>query len=322
MRRVLITVPERQYDFSPIHEYFRQHGLSSDRQALSHFRADKRIEISLNYDAILAGEEVYSKEVLEAIAGKVKIIARYGIGYDKIDIENATKNGIAIANTPGKMAKQVAELTLLMILALARNLCELNNIIKSGGWKHDLIGSLLEGKTVGLVGFGSIAQKLSEYLQVFRCRILAYDVFFDSEVTSRFNVEKSELAEIAAESDFVSIHVPLNEETRCLIDRSFFERMKPTAFFINTARGKVVHEKDLIEALRGKRIAGAALDVFEQEPTNPHNPLLKMPNVIVSPHAGGLVKESITETALCAAEDIVSVLQGKRPQYLLNPDYK
>jgi phosphoglycerate dehydrogenase-like enzyme len=229
--------------------------------------------------------------------------------------------GIAVTNTPGKNASAVAELALTLLLDVTRGISFQERSIRKGGWSTGYIGRSLEGKTVGIVGFGHIGQKMAQYLQGFRCRILAYDVYPDQEAAASLHTELCTLDDIAKQSDFISIHVPLTSQTRGLIDRSYIHKMKNEAYLINTSRGPVIKETDLIEALQEGRIAGAGLDVFEIEPLKPDNPLMKMNNVVLSPHVASATFESIDEVGLCVAENIIALYDGTVPPHVVNPEY-
>jgi len=307
--------------FQAMFDALTSQGIQVDDRAIKKREPDEVIEKARGYRATIAGGEPYTEAVLSALSENLRVISRFGIGYEKIDVEAATKLGIAVTNTPGKNAPAVAELALSLLLCVTRGVVLQERSMRSGGWSAGYVGRGLEGKTVGIVGFGHIGQKLAQYLQGFRCRILAYDLYPNKEAAKLLGAQFCSLDEIARESDFVSIHTPLTAESRGLIDGTFLSKMRREAYLINTSRGPVVNERDLIEALQEGKIAGAGLDVFEIEPVEKDNALLTMDNVVLSPHVGSSTHESIDEVGLCVAENIAAVLDGQVAPNAVNPDY-
>jgi D-3-phosphoglycerate dehydrogenase len=317
-KSVVLTIENPMYDYSILIEHFRKAGISAVwKQPLSN-QPEAVIERVKGFDAVLAGGDRFNREVLEAISATVKIIARFGVGYDRIDIHAARQLGIVVTNTPGRMSSPVAEMTVLMMVCLSRGLCRFNEKVKNGEWWQNYIGSQLERKTVGLVGFGQIAQKTAVYLRGFSCKILAFDNQPNQQRAAELEVEFAPLDTIAREADFLSIHVPLSQETKYMIDAHIFSLMKSSAYLINTSRGSVVKEKDLIEALSQKKIAGAALDVLETEPVLPGNPLLQFDNVILTPHIAAITQETLESAGICAADNIIAFFQGRTPENVVS----
>jgi D-3-phosphoglycerate dehydrogenase len=321
MYRVVITMETHGYDYGMIREYLKQHGYLVDWRPVETKKPVEVLENITGYDAVIAGGDCMNRDVLMKLADTVKIIARYGIGVDTIDIDSATELGIAVTNTPGKMSAGVAETALVLMIAAARRLCVFDRKIRAGEWYQMYVGTQLEDKTVGLIGFGQISQKLARYLQGFSCEVLAYDQYFDEAAARELSVKKSNLEEIAGKSDFVSIHLPLTDETSGMIAKEFFTKMKPTAYLINTSRGAILREADLIMALQQKKIAGAGLDVFEQEPVAANNPLLTMDNVVLTPHIASTTMEAVENVGKCAADNIIAYFEGRVPPNILNPNY-
>ena len=307
--------------FQKMFDALTSQGIQVDDRAIKKHEPEEVIEKAGGYRAVIAGGEHYTEAVLSALSENLRVISRFGIGYEKIDVEAATKLGIAVTNTPGKNATAVAELALSLLLCTTRGVALQERSMRSGGWSSGYVGRGLEGKTVGIIGFGHIGQKLAQYLQGFRCHILAYDPYPNQQAAEALEAHFCSLDEIARESDFVSIHTPLTAESRGLIDGTFISKMKREAYLINTSRGPVVNEQDLIEALQEGKIAGAGLDVFEIEPIAAENALLKMDNVVLSPHVGSSTHESIDEVGLCVAENIAAVLDRREPPNPVNPDY-
>jgi len=319
-KRVLITIPQYGGILSNIAESLEKLGYYVDWEPVISYTESDTAENGRGYHAIIASSEPYSKTVLEELSPTLKVISRFGVGYDSVDLVAATKLGIAVTTTPGTMSGGVADHALAMMLALGRKLMEFDNNMKAGVWDKSQLGRELEGSTVGLIGFGSIGQRLAKYLTGFDCRLLVYDRSASDYELKQYNAIRTDLDTIARESDYVSLHVPLNESTRGLIDKNFLSKMKPTAFLINTSRGKVVNESDLIEALKAKAIAGAGLDVFECEPLENSSPLLKMENVILTPHIASATIQSFQAAGHLAVSNVHEVLSGRIPKYVLNPD--
>jgi len=254
-------------------------------------------------------------EVMDLAPG-LRVVGRKGVGVDNIDLAAARERGVFVVNTPLAPLEPVAELTLGLMIALARGLVQVDRATREGDWDVRLRvrGPELRGKTLGLVGFGRIGQRVAELVQPLAMQVLYHDVCRYPEAESRLGARVVDLPVLFGESDWVSVHVPLTEETHHLVGRDLFRLMKPTAYFINIARGPVVDEEALVAALREGRMAGAATDVFEEEPARPENPLFALENVIVTPHIGGLTLEG--EKALSAvARDILAVLEGRSPEH-------
>ncbi len=230
--------------------------------------------------------------MLEACGGTLGCIVRCGTGYDQVDLEAATEQKIAVANTPGQNANAVAEMAFAHMIALKRKLKYYDNLVQKGGW--GLSPALeLTGKTVGLVGFGAVARKLSGLLSGFGCRILAYDVAYDREALERYQVIPAGLEEIYRESDVISIHVPLLPSTANLIGREAIKKMKDGVILINTSRGGILDIEALREGLDSGKVAGAGLDVHDTEPLPAGYPLLGRDNVILTPHAATSTREAV-----------------------------
>lgn len=278
-------------------------------------------ETIADVDGVLVRVAPMSREVIEA-GRKLKVIAKHGVGTDNIDIPFATEKKIAVCNTPEANSEGVAELAATYMMALARRLRESDIFARTTRWsgKEQLMGSELQGKTLSIVGTGRIGMRLAEICRLaFGMTVLAYDPYVSAESMAARGVRKvDDVDDLVEGADFVSVHVPLTPATKGIVGAAQFQRMKKSAYLINTSRGPVVDEAALIEALRAGEIAGAGLDVFEQEPTASDNPLLKMENVIVSPHNGAATFESMERMATHAAAGIIATLNGERPKYLMN----
>ncbi len=266
--------------------------------------------------------EKVNEELLQA-APKLRIAANVAVGFDNIDVAACTKRGVAATNTPGVLDETTADFAWTLLMAVARRLAEGEALARSGTWKgwdlDQLVGTDVWGKTLGIVGFGRIGRAVARRADGFQMKVIYTDA-----VRAPENVEKESKAEfremnaLLAESDFISVHVPLLPETRGLFDATKFDRMKPTAFLINTSRGPVVNEAALVAALEKGKIAGAGLDVYENEPAI--HPGLKRANVVLAPHIASASLETRTKMACMAAENVVAFFNGQRPLNILNPE--
>ncbi len=263
-------------------------------------------------------------EVFDA-APKLRIVSQYAVGYDNIDVKEATKRGIYVTNTPGVLTETVADFTFALMLAVARRIVEADKYVREGKWKvgwHPLmmIGSDVYERTLGIIGMGRIGSAVARRAKGFGMRILYYDAIRREDLEKELGVEYVDMDKLLEESDFVSLHVPLTPETYHLMGEEQFRKMKPTAFLINTSRGKVVDQKALYKALKEGWIAGAGLDVFEQEPIPPDDPLLQLNNVVLAPHAASASYETRSRMAEIVAENLIAFLNGKVPPTLVNKE--
>ncbi len=275
-------------------------------------------ELLPGIDAAILGVDDASAEAI-AGADRLKVISRYGVGVDKVDLAAATAKGIVVTNTPGGNTNAVAELTLAFMLALARNIPCQDRQIRAEDWSL-LKGVELADRTLGLLGIGRIGQRVAELAHVFGMKILFYDPFPPSEeFVRRVGVESCTMDRIFAESDFVSLHLPLLPETRNLVNAERIASMKPGAFLINTARGGLVDEAALYEALESGKLGGAAFDAFEAEPSV-GNPLIALDNFISTPHVGSSTAQTTLRMGLMASQNALAVLRGERPQFVVNPE--
>jgi phosphoglycerate dehydrogenase-like enzyme len=262
-------------------------------------------------DALLAGGERMTDELFDA-APKLRAIARTGVGYDLIDVAAATKRRVAVTITPGTNQESVAEQAMALLLALTRRIVVNDRIIHGGGWDRALV-TPVRGMTLGLIGMGRIGRATALRALAFRIRVVAYDTVFDAAFDARHGIERLSLAELLAQSDAVSLHVPLTPETRGMVNRDFLARMRAGSYLINTSRGGLVVESDLAAALRSGHLAGAGLDVMSHEPPEPGNPLIGLPNVILCPHIAGTDTQSMREMAEMAASTIVELYHNHWP---------
>lgn len=283
------------------------------------------MEKAKNVDALVSLlSDKIDAEVFNA-SPKLKIVSQLAVGFDNIDISEATKRGIYVTNTPEVLTDTTADFAWSLLMAVARRIVEADKYVHTGQWKVGWHPAMLTGRdinrtTIGIVGAGRIGYAMAKRAKGFDMNILFYDVIPRPEMEKDFGAKKTDLDTLLKESDFVSLHVPLMKETHHLINAEKLKLMKKTAYLINNARGPVVDEKALYEALKNGQIAGAGLDVFEQEPTPLDNPLLKLDNVVVAPHISSASLETRAKMSEMVADNLVSFFEGKKPPNLVNPD--
>jgi phosphoglycerate dehydrogenase-like enzyme len=274
-----------------------------------HRSADEMVELLDGAVAAIADADLYDAEVLRRSPG-LRVIARTGVGLDMIDLDAAAQAGVYVTTTPEVNNETVADHALALILAAQRSLLEQDAIVRGGGWRSFAVGrGQLHGATVGIVGYGAIGKAVARRLRGFGVRILAYDPFVTE---AQDGVTLTALDDLLAQSDIVTVHAPLSDQTRGLLDARAFGLMRPGATIVNTARGPVIDETALVQALQEGRLAAAGLDVFEREPPA-ESPLLEMRNVVLSPHVGGISDASNLAMSRLATENVLAVLAGRTP---------
>jgi len=259
------------------------------------------------------------------VAPKLGIVAQMAVGFDNIDLKEATKRGIYVTNTPGVLTETTADFAWALLMAVARRVVEADKYVRTGQWKVGWHPSMLSGRdvygaTIGIVGAGRIGSAVAERAKGFNMKILYYDVISRPELEKKLDAKRVDLDTLLRESDFVSVHVPLMKETHHLINEKRLKLMKKTAYLINNSRGPVVDETALYKALKEGLIAGAALDVFEREPTPVDNQILTLDNVLVAPHISSASHETRSKMAEMVAENLVAFFEGKTPPNLVNPE--
>jgi len=273
------------------------------------FTEDELIESLEGVIGIITGAaEPITRKVIED-AKSLKVISRYGTGLDNIDLKAAEEFDITVCRTPDAPTQAVAELTLALILNLSRKINAMDNVVRSGKWTPN-IGNLLSGKTVGIVGLGRIGKTVVKLVEPFSVKILAHEPCPDDKFVSQYEVELVTLERLLTESDIVSLHLPLTSETQGIIGREEFSKMKKNTLFINTARGRLVDEQALINALEKRVIAGAALDVFETEPYD--GKLKEFENVLLTPHIGTFTVETRKKMEIQTVENLINALEEKK----------
>lgn len=282
-------------------------------------KREELLELWKDVDGIIAGVENYSGEVLAQAPKSLKVITRYGAGYDAIDIKAAAQLNIKVSNTPGVNASAVADLTIGLMISIARRIPQYDARTRKGEWSR-YVGFGLNDSVLGIIGFGAIGKKVAQRAQGFSMKILAYDPYFDEETAQSMGVQKATIDEIFKNSDFVTLHVPVMKETEKMINGESLKKMKKTAFLINAARGELVDEEALYSALKNNDIQGAALDVFQKEPLL-ESPLFALDNIVVTPHLAGHTKESEYLMGKMSADNTLQILKQGTCDYIVNKDY-
>ncbi|MFC2015045.1 C-terminal binding protein [Chloroflexota bacterium] len=286
---------------------------------------DDIIEAARDADAVLTDTAQMTRRVLES-SPKLKVVVCYGIGYDNIDVDAATDNGILVVNVPDYCFEEVSNHAMTLLLACAKKLVLLNDYTRQGRWIESArvlapMGAVY-GQTLGLIGCGNIGRMTARKAQCFGLRVLGFDPYLDKSLAGEYEISMVGLPELLRESDYVSLHAPLTKETWHLIGEKEFKEMKPGAYFINLSRGTVVDEAALIKALQEKWIAGVGLDVFEKEPVDLDNPLLKMENAVFTPHSAFYSDAAMKRLRESVGQETVKVLSGNWPKNVVNKTVK
>lgn len=273
-------------------------------------------------DAGLIDVEPYDESIFGKLTDQCKLLVRFGVGFDKVDLKSASSHGICITRTTGANKTGVAEMALMQMLAVGRQVMINRKTVNSGVWVKN-IGSELIGKKVGILGFGNIGVELARLLSGFSCEIVAYDIFQNEEAAKALNVRFTDLNEIFTTCDAISVHLPYNAKTDHLMNAEVFNKMKSNAILVCTARGKIIDEDDLYEALKNHTIAGAGLDVYAAEPLPKESKLTELDNIILTPHVSSQTYESLWYTYKKAIDIVADFFAGKElgKSDLLNPDY-
>ncbi|MBS70835.1 MAG: hydroxyacid dehydrogenase [Rhodobiaceae bacterium] len=274
------------------------------------------IKAAENADAILVTYAKLNENILRSLKN-CKAIGRFGIGVDNIDLKVAGELGISVNYVPDYCLDEVSDQAMAMIISMARKIPQSNKLVQSGRWEMPAVVPMyrLRGKTVGLIGFGNIPRLMTPKAQAFGFNVIASDPYAPKELFEKYGVESVSMDELYERSDFISVHAPLLPETKGLVNKDAFKKMKDTAIIVNTARGPLINEKDLIEALDKNEIGGAGLDVVETEPLPENSPLIGRDNVILAPHTAFYSVEALEELQTKAASDVARVLNGEEPVY-------
>lgn len=279
-------------------------------------QAEEILERLDGVDGYVAGLDYITADVLEKAPGSLKVISRYGAGVDRVDMPAATAKGIQVTNTPGTNSVAVCELAFALMLCAARNIPKLHAAVEKGEWPRSQ-GIELRGKTLGIVGMGAIGKNLATRAKAFGMTVNAYDPYFDEVFAKENGIGKLDLDTVLITSDFISLHVPLNDSTRHMINAEKIAEMKDGAVVINTARGGIIDEQAAADAVKSGKLGGLGLDAFEQEPLI-ESPLKGLDNVIFTPHTGAHTAEAVSGMGSMAVDNVIAVLSGEDCPYVLN----
>jgi D-3-phosphoglycerate dehydrogenase len=315
-----ICITDHEHDYSQIEaEILSREGATV---VGAHCKTERDvIDFASDADGIMVAYAPITQEVVNHLK-HCRVIVRYGVGVDNIDVGAATQKHIFVTYVPDYCIEEVATHTIALMLCCARRIAQYNKRVREHQWGSMIAGELnrLSRKKLGLLGFGRIGSKVAALAGGLGLQIHAHDPYVSSDTMEKLNTASVDLETLFSQSDYLSIHIPLVDETRHFVDQREIGMMKKTAFLINTARGGIVNQKALIDALTEKRIAGAALDTFEIEPPEHQEPLLKMENVVLTPHAAWYSEEANQDLRSKAAEEVARVLRGEIPKYLINRD--
>jgi D-3-phosphoglycerate dehydrogenase len=318
---VYVILGNAQWDFADCQTALSR--VAARMIQLPHLKTeDEMIARTRDADALVVSSWPVTRGLMSALEG-LKVVVRTGVGYDVVDVPAATELGVIVVNIPDLWIREVANHALALLLAWNRGVITMDRQVHAGVWSGRVPGARtgsLHGETVGIVGLGNIGSAFARRVAALETKVIACDPYVDDQRFAALGVERVSLEALAERSDYVSVHTLLNAETRHLIGEAFFRRMKPTAILINTSRGPVVDEQALARALGEKRLAGAALDVWEAEPVAADNPLLKMDNVIATPHAAYYSSPAVAQIPGRCGEEVACVLTGQRPLNVVNPE--
>ncbi len=313
MNRILLTTTSFQDTPGPHHDRLaRLPGLELVRER-GPLPETRMLELVGEIDGLLCGDDAVTRAVIEKAAPRLKVISKYGIGLDKVDVDAATEHGIPVTFCPGVNHTTVAEHAFGLMLALYRDIVNECNLVRGGHWERHT-GHELIGKTIGIIGLGRIGREITVRARAFGMTVIGFDKHWDETFAARHAVTRMDTVEdLLAQADIVTLHVNLTDETRHLVNADRLRLMKSSAVLVNTARGELVDSAAVAEALRANRLAGYGADVLEEEPPPPDHVLFQCPNVVLTPHIGSRTYESVGRQATMAAENLVRVLAGEPP---------
>jgi D-3-phosphoglycerate dehydrogenase len=319
MTRVLLTTTSFQDTPGAHHDLLAQTGWEIIR-ARGPLNEVDTLALVGEVDGYICGDDAITRRVLEKARPRLKVLSKYGIGVDKIDVKSCTEFGIPLLFTPGVNHTTVAEHTFLLLLALEKNLLFHTDSTRTGGWKRKTGHELLE-KTIGIVGLGRIGKEVAIRARAFGMNVVAFDVYWDEKFAAAHQVKRANsLDEIFGASDYLSLHTNLTPETRDLINASSIAKMKKGVLILNCARGEIVHTADLAAALSSGQVGGYGADVLDVEPPPPDHPLVKLPNVVITPHVGSRTYESVVRQATTAVKNLILAMNGEKPIAQVNPE--
>ena len=319
--KVWLNLDPQKVDVNYLYKKFEEMGCDFEAEAIPDNDPELLVKKAQNVDIVVATMEPWNETTLGAVKGKVKFIQKYGTGVDSVDLKAAGKNGIPVANIPGANAPAVAEVAMMHILNLGRRFTPCVEGCRKGIWPSTVTGNELDGKTVGLAGYGRVAKHRARMISGLSVKIIAYEPFVKEAEPGQNVTFVDTLEELFEQSDIVSLHMPFMPSTAGIINKSLFDRMKPHAYLVNTCRGGVINEADLIDALKSGKLAGAGLDVLVEEPPKPEQSLMHMDNVYVTSHMGAASLESEYRSQVIIADNIKEFLEGKLPESVRNKEF-
>jgi D-3-phosphoglycerate dehydrogenase len=319
MKRILLTTTSFQDTPGDHHKILADTGWEIVR-ARGPLSEAQTLELVGDIDAFICGDDAITRKVLEKARPRLKIISKYGIGVDKIDMKSATEFGLPVLFTPGVNHTTVAEHTFLLLLALEKNFIAAVDATRKGEWKRKTGHELLD-KTIGIIGLGRIGKEVAIRARAFGMHPVGFDVYWDEAFARQHGVRRAAtLDELFAASDYISLHTNLTPETRDMINARSIAKMKKGVIILNCARGEIVHTADMVTALQSGQVAGYGADVLDQEPPPASHPLLKLPNCIITPHVASRTYESVVRQATTAVKNLILAMNGDKPLAQVNPE--
>ena len=317
MLKILLTTTSYQDTPGPHHELLNSIGAEIHRER-GPLSEEKMLELAGEFDAFLCGDDVITQAVIDKSLPRLKIISKYGIGVDKIDVAYATSKGIPLTFCPGVNHTTVSEHTFALMLGLSRKFVEEVNFVRSGSWTR-LTGNELMGKKIGIVGLGRIGREVAIRAKAFSMPVTGYDLYWPEDFAKEQGVEKADsLEQIFTTCDIVSLHTNLTEETENMINAKSIATMKKGVMIVNCARGELVNTADMVVGLESGQVGGYGTDVLDQEPPPADHPLLSAPNCIITPHIGSRTYESVERQAMMATQNLKHCLKGEKPLAQVN----
>ncbi|MCH8475910.1 MAG: phosphoglycerate dehydrogenase [Opitutales bacterium] len=309
-KRILLTTTSYQDTPGPHHDLLESTGWEIIRER-GPLPEEKMLSLAGDFDAFLCGDDAITKAVIEKSLPRLKVISKYGIGLDRVDVETATAKGLPVTFCPGVNHTTVAEHTFGLMLALFRKIVEENNLVKAGQWKR-LTGHELMGKTIGIVGLGRIGKEVATRAKAFGMNVIAYDIYWDEDFAKKHAIERRDSKEeIFREAEILSLHTNLSDETRHMINWETLNTMKKETVILNCARGELVETESMVSALKAGRIWGYGADVLDEEPPPADHPLFSCDNAIITPHIGSRTYESVIRQATMATQNLINVMNGE-----------
>ena len=307
------------FDSAPL-EKLKNSGMSVTDLRGSGIADDAFIKALKRSDAVLCGNDLRVNDALFTMAPGIRAIAKLGVGLDTVDIDAASRHGAVVFHTPGANNQAVADHTFALLLCLARKLLYCDRSMRERRWEHTrIMGVEIWQKTLGIIGLGAIGRCVALRARGFQMKVVAHDPYWPEAFATDQGIRQLPLEDLLRVSDIVTIHAPLTPQNRGLINAATLKLMKPSAFLINAARGEIVCEADLYQALKAGVIAGAGLDVFQQEPPI-ESPLLELDNVVLSPHTAAFTREALNQMSMGIVDQLIEFSQGRRPSHLVNPE--